>query len=523
MNKYTNDFLSSVVVFLVALPLCMGISIASGVPPALGLITGIVGGLVVGFISGAPLQVSGPAAGLAVLVWELVRDFGIESLGPILMVAGVLQIIAGQLRLGQWFRAMSPAVIHGMLAGIGVLIFASQFHVMLDDKPKQSGIANLISIPQAIIGGIFPIDGSKHELAAVIGILTIMTLLVWTKFRPAPLKLVPGALVAVVLATAIAEVFGLPVQRVDIPGSLWDAVRLPSSSTLSMLAQPALLASAFAMAFIASAETLLSAAAVDRMQSLHRTNYDKELRAQGVGNLLCGILGALPMTGVIVRSSANVQAGARTRLSTILHGSWLLIFTAALAFVLRAIPTAALGAILVYTGYKLVNLNEIRHLAQYGRFPLTIYAATLIGIVVTDLLTGVLIGVGLSIAKLVYQVSHLDIKVVRHDGAVDIHLKGAATFFSLPRLASTLDSLPPGAKVRVHIDDLAYIDHSCLDTLAHWKDQHLANGADLEIEWDGLMDRYARIAPTKPASPCVEPDPRQQEQLATTSSAHPRG
>jgi MFS superfamily sulfate permease-like transporter len=236
------------------------------------------------------------------------------------------------------------------------------------------------------------------------------------------------------------------------------------------------------------------------MQNLHRTDYDKELRAQGVGNLLCGFAGALPMTGVIVRSSANVQAGARTRMSTILHGIWLLVFTAALAFVLRAIPTAALGAILVYTGYKLVNIKEIRHLAQYGKFPLVIYAATMIGIVVTDLLTGVLIGIALSVAKLIYQVTHLDVLAVRHDSRVDVHLKGAATFFSLPKLASTLESLPTGVKVYVHIENLAYVDHSCLDMLAHWKEQHQANGTDVEIEWDGLVDRYARLGQSKAMS-----------------------
>jgi MFS superfamily sulfate permease-like transporter len=494
MKKYTNDFLSSVVVFLVALPLCMGISIASGVPPALGLITGIIGGLVVGMLSGAPLQVSGPAAGLAVLVWEMVQKYGLEALGPILMVSGAFQIAAGQFGLGRWFRAMSPAVVHGMLAGIGVLIFASQFHVMLDDKPKSSGIMNLITIPQAIYSGIFPIDGSRHELAAVVGLLTIITLVLWTKFRPAALKLVPAALVAVVVATGVALVFGFPVQRVEIPSNLLDAVRLPSAATLSILFDhPSVWATAIAMAFIASAETLLSAAAVDRMQTLHRTNYDKELRAQGIGNLLCGVVGAIPMTGVIVRSSANVQAGAQTRMSTILHGLWLLIFTAALAFVIRAIPTSALGAILVYTGYKLVNINEIRHLGKYGKFPVFIYAATMIGIVATDLLTGVLIGVGLTVAKLIYQMTHLSITVVQKDSKYDIYLKGAATFLSIPKLAATLESLPPGAKVCVHIQNLAYVDHSCLDMLAHWKEQHQKTGADIEVEWDGLVERYARL------------------------------
>ena len=500
MSKYTNDILASVVVFLVALPLCMGISIASGVPPALGLITGVIGGLLVGFLSGAPLQVSGPAAGLAVLVWELVRDHGIGALGPVLLVAGIVQMIAGQFRIGQWFRAMSPAVIHGMLAGIGVLIFSSQFHVMLDDKPKQSGIANLLSIPQAIVGGIFPIDGSKHELAAVVGVLTIVTLLAWTKWRPKQLGLVPGALVAVVLATLVAELFQLPVQRVDVPGNIFDAVRLPSVETLAVLQNPSLLLSALAMAFIASAETLLSAAAVDRMQNLHRTDYDRELKAQGVGNFLCGLVGALPMTGVIVRSSTNVQAGARTRMATILHGAWLLAFTVALGFVLRMIPTASLGAILVYTGYKLVDVKNIRHLAQYGRIPVLIYAATLIGIVATDLLTGVVIGVVLSIAKLIYKVSHLDLRVVRNGSRVDIYLQGAATFLNVPKLASLLESLPKGTEIHMHIETLAYIDHACLDLLSHWKEQCECNGSRLCLEWEGLMQRYARIGQTREAA-----------------------
>jgi MFS superfamily sulfate permease-like transporter len=498
MSKYTNDILASVVVFLVALPLCLGISIASGVPPALGLITGVVGGLVVGFLSGAPLQVSGPAAGLAVLVWELVRDHGIAALGPVLVVAGVIQIVAGQLRVGQWFRAMSPAVVHGMLAGIGVLIFSSQFHVMLDDKPKQTGLANLMSIPQAIVGGIFPIDGSKHELAAVVGILTILALLAWTRWRPKQLTLVPGALVAVVLATAVAEIFQLPVQRVDVPANIFEAVRLPSAETFGILRSPSLLVSALVVAFIASAETLLSAAAVDRMQSIVRTDYDRELRAQGVGNLLCGLMGALPMTGVIVRSSANVQAGARTRMSTILHGTWLLAFTVALAWVLRMIPTACLGAILVYTGYKLVDVRNIRHLAQYGRIPVMIYAVTMIGIVTTDLLTGVIAGVALSVAKLIYKVSHLDVRVLRNGSRADVYLQGAATFLNVPKLASMLESLPDGTEVHIHIEELAYIDHSCLDLLASWKEKHEAGGSYLSLEWDGLLQRYARLGRPRP-------------------------
>src|SRR5512134_2771000 len=182
-STFTQDFLASTVVFLVALPLCMGIAIASGVPPAAGLITGMVGGIVVGFLAGAPLQVSGPAAGLTVLVWQMVNDHGIAALGAIVLVAGLAQLLAGAARLGQWFRAISPAVIHGMLAGIGVLIFASQFHVMVDDRPRGSGIANLLSIPEALMKAFAPSEGATHQVAAAIGLLTIVSLVLWTGLK----------------------------------------------------------------------------------------------------------------------------------------------------------------------------------------------------------------------------------------------------------------------------------------------------------------------------------------------------
>ena len=192
-SEWTKDFLASIVVFLVALPLCMGIAIASGVPPALGLITGIVGGLVVGFLAGSPLQVSGPAAGLAVVVYQAVQDHGLAALGVIILGAGAIQLAAGLLKIGQWFRAISPSVIHGMLAGIGVLIFCSQFHVMVDDAPRANGIQNLISIPESIYKGLFPFDGSTHHIAAAIGLLTIVSLLAWNRFKPAQLRMVPAA------------------------------------------------------------------------------------------------------------------------------------------------------------------------------------------------------------------------------------------------------------------------------------------------------------------------------------------
>lgn len=488
----TTDLLASVVVFLVALPLCMGIAIASGVPPARGLITGIVGGMIVGAISGSPLLASGPAAGLAVIVAELVQEHGIEMLGPVILLAGAIQLLAGVFKLGQMFRAISPAVIYGMLAGIGVLLFASQFHVMVDDKPRTHGIENLISIPTSIYKGIFPMDGSSHHIAAAIGLFTIIALILWDKFKPNSLKLVPGTLVSVAIATAIAFFMKLPIEYVDLPGSLVEAIQLPQPASLTKLLQAPLLIEAMAIAFIASAESLLSAAAVDRLHQGPRTNFDRELAAQGIGNMICGAFGALPMTGVIVRSSVNVEAGAKTRLSTIMHGVCLLAFVVVAPGVLKLIPTSSLAAILVYTGFKLVKVENIRKLKQYGRFPLGIYFATLIVIVATDLLTGVLIGIVLSVVKLVYKVSRLDIRLDRDEEnqRIDMYLEGAATFIRLPKIATILDRIPPGTQVYLHLERLAYIDHSCLDLFSSWAKQQENTGSALVVEWDGLVERY---------------------------------
>ena len=366
-----RDFAASIVVFLVAMPLCMGIAIASGVPPEKGLITGIIGGIVVGALAGSPLQVSGPAAGLAVIVFELVRDLGLSALGPILVLAGLIQLIAGAMKLGGWFRAISPAVVHGMLAGIGVLIVVGQFHVLFDAKPLPNGLSNLTAMPARLLGLTPSPSLGAAELAFAIGLLTIGGMLLWDKFKPATLKLLPGALIGVLLGTLVAFALGLPVARVNVPESIVGAIA-PPQGLLASWANPAILIAAVAIAFIASAETLLSAAAVDKMHNGVRTDYNKELRAQGVGNLLCGAAGALPMTGVIVRSSANVQAGAITRLSTILHGIWILGFVALLPWILREIPMASLAAVLVVTGWRLVHVGHVRSLLKsYGLLPVT--------------------------------------------------------------------------------------------------------------------------------------------------------
>ena len=490
---FGRDFLASIVVFLVALPLCMGIAIASGAPPALGLVTGIVGGLVVGSIAGSPLQVSGPAAGMAVLVFDLVNQHGLMMLGVVGLIAGAAQLLAGAMRLGQWFRAISPSVIHGMLAGIGVLIFASQFHVMLDDAPRSGGLANLAAIPEAIIK-VFPADGSVHHLAALAGVITIGTIIAWNRFKPARLALLPGPLLGVIAGTLFALAFALPITLVELPASFGAALNIPTKEALHGFIDPQIIGLGLVFAFVASAETLLCATAVDKMHLGPRTQYDKELRAQGIGNMICGALGALPMTGVIVRSAANVEAGATTRASAILHGGWLLLAVVAFPFVLNAIPTSVLAAILVYTGYKLVNVTQIRKIAEFGRQELAIYFVTLVGVVTIDLLTGVILGFALATLKLVYTFSHLDIATTRDEetNRIDVWLSGSATFFSIPQLGNTLEKAPFGAEVHIHVEKLDYIDHACLEMLSSWEKLHVSTGGSLIVEWSDLVRRYGR-------------------------------
>lgn len=496
MKVSGKDLLASAVVFLVALPLCMGIAIASGAPPAAGLVTGIIGGMVVGSISGAPFQVSGPAAGLAVIVFQLVNQHGIAALGPLVLMAGLIQMVAGGLRLGRWFRAIAPPVVFGMLAGIGVLIFASQFHVMVDDKPKAGGIANLVSIPGAIMKGLLPVD--QHSWAAMVGIITIGVILLWNTYRPAKLRFIPGLLLGAIVASTVANVFGLPIHYVDLPGNLLGSLQIVDPGSLGgYFTNGKVLAEAFGLAMVASAETMLCAVAVDRMHNGPRAKFDRELAAQGFGNVLCGMLGGLPMTGVIVRSAANIDAGAQSRWSAVLHGTWILAFALFLPGLLRLIPASSLAAILVFTGLKLVNLDNIRDLRRYGRVPLAIYAATVGGIVVFDLLTGVLIGIGLSAAKMLHNVTHLDIEVVPALGTarVDMTLTGSATFLSLPRLAEVLDAMPGSTQLHVHFEQLHHIDHACLDALSTWEKQNQALGAKLEVEWAELVCRRSSVGP----------------------------
>jgi MFS superfamily sulfate permease-like transporter len=491
-----NDILSSVVVFLVALPLCLGIAIACGVPPTLGLITGIIGGIVASSMAGCPLQVSGPAAGLTALVFEIVERYGLPSLGIIVLFAGLFQVLAGFLKLGKWFRAVSPAVLHGMLAGIGVLLCASQFHVMLGYKPESSGLPNLITIPTVLIDACRNFGGEAHWVAGLLGVLTLTILIVWKQLHLEKKLHMPGALPAILVTTAVTYLLAPAVDYVSVPANILGSLSFTPAESLARIIDAPILLSALSLALIASAETLLSATAVDQLQSCtHPTKYDKELVAQGVGNVLCGIVGALPMTGVIARSTVNVQSGARTRLSGILHGVWLLVMVVVFPSLLNLIPTASLAALLIFTGIKLVDLGVVHKLKEYGRSEPGIYLATLTMVVATDLLTGVLVGVVLSLMRLVWSMSQLYVRVTQDESKQYVmSLKGTATFLGLPILADALEQVPAGVSLRLDFSRMVHIDHACLELLEGWDKRQRLSGGALSVDWVQLKSRFVSPA-----------------------------
>ncbi|MBA3855391.1 MAG: SulP family inorganic anion transporter [Cyanobacteria bacterium PR.3.49] len=480
-ESFTQDFLASLVVFLMALPLCMGIAIASGVPVEKGIITGIIGGCIIGFISGSPLQISGPAAGLTVLVYEIVSRHGLEALAVILVCAGVLQLGMGFAKIAQIFRAVSPAVINGMMSGIGITLVLSQMYVIAGMHPHAEGLHNLLHVPSIFANLSDPTTTAMESMD--IGVITILSLILWKKFAKGKLAAVPAPLVAVLAGTLVANLFNLPVKHIPLPDNVFAAVHLPNFGAVSQIDPWAIARFALALAIVASAETLLSAAAVDKLHRGPRTQYDKELIAQGVGNTLCGLVGSLPMTGVIARSSVNVMSGAKTRQSAILHGFWLLIAAVAIPGLLRMVPVATLAALLLFTGCKLVDTKAIKKLWNFGPRLVGIYAITAIAIVTTDLLVGVLLGVVLSIAKLVYTMTRLNVSIESLEGKTVLHLRGAATFLSLPVLADALHTIPENTELHVCMDELDYVDHACLELIMDWEAQHQSTGGTLVMDW----------------------------------------
>ena len=460
-----RDLPASLVVFLVAVPLSLGIALASGAPIMAGLIGAIVGGIVTGLLAGSPLQVSGPAAGLTVVVAGMVHQFGWETMCLITVAAGALQMLLGWMKVARGALIIAPAVVHGMLAGIGISIALAQIHVVLGGAPQSSAVANLLSIPAHLM--------APNLAAAILGALTIVILIVWKKLKVPALKAIPGPLVAVVVGTAVSMLAYFNVPRVD----------LPETFSLTKLTPPsdwgAFTVAVLTVAIIASIESLLCAVATDKLHSGPRSNLDKELLAQGAGNLTSGLLGGLPITGVIVRSSANIVAGGAGRWSAVLHGVWILLFALFLGSVIEMIPLAVLAGLLVHVGINLVNLEHIRELRLHNQ--VTIYFATVLGVTGLNLLAGVGIGVALSIFFLLRRLSSTDVTMEERAGKWHVRINGTLTFASVPKLNAALSRIPGGCTVDI---DLAvdFIDHAAFESLHGWRHNYTKTGGHVDID-----------------------------------------
>jgi MFS superfamily sulfate permease-like transporter len=390
------------------------------------------------------------------------------------LFAGLLQLAMGFLGIGRWFRAISVSVVEGMLCGIGLVIIAGQIYAAAGLKAPDSGLGKIAGLPGAFTDAF----GSTRALTSLaIGAGTIAVIVLWTRM-PKAVRTVPGALAAVVLATVTALAFDLPVATVQVEGLL-GVVQVPGSEAFGELASPAIWGTIIAFALIASAESLFSAAAVDRLHNGPRTEYNKEMIAQGAGNTLCGLLGALPMTAVIVRSSANVNAGARTKASRVMHGVWLLLFAAAMPWALALIPIPALAGILVHAGWKLIPFRQITALWRTHKGEALILVVTAVSIVAVNMFEGVLIGLALSVVKTAWEASHVKLEVIdKGAGPIQVYLAGNATFLRLPKIMDSLEALPQDRPVELNLSGLHHLDHACRTALENWAERHSATGTE---------------------------------------------
>ncbi|GAA1646106.1 SulP family inorganic anion transporter [Catellatospora bangladeshensis] len=465
-ERLRADVPASLVVVLVALPLSLGIAVASGAPVLAGLISAVVGGVVAGALGGSAVQVSGPAAGLTLIVAQTVATFGWRGACAITMAAGLLQLLLGAARVARAALAVSPAIMHGMLAGVGVVIVLSQLHVLLGDAPQASALANLRALPGELL--------HNHTPAVFIGVLTLAVLWGW-QMLPRVSTYVPAPLAAVVIGTAVAAFTGWELRRVDIPDDLlaFDAGPLWPDATA-----PTILAAVGAVALVASVESLLCAVAVDRMHDGPRVNLDRELAGQGAANVVAGALGGLPVAGVIVRSTTNVRAGARSRLSAVLHGVWILALVLAAAPVIELIPLPALAALLVYTGVKMVNLTHAQQVHQHREMP--VYVLTLVAVVVLGLFEGVLVGMVCALLLSVWRLTHATVRAYHDEHGWHVAIEGSLTFLAVPKLTRALAEVPAGTPVAVELN-ADFMDHAAVTALHDWRTGHERGGGTVEV------------------------------------------
>ncbi|WP_449399793.1 SulP family inorganic anion transporter [Chryseobacterium wanjuense] len=500
-----ENFPSGLVVFLVALPLCLGIALASGAPPLSGVIAGIVGGIVVGTISNSNISVSESAAGLTAIVLTAITDLGAFELFLCAgIVAGIIQLILGFVRAGSISNYFPNNVIEGMLAAIGIIIILKQIpHALGFDKDyegHQSIFDNGLNF-----GYFDELFGAIHPGAIIVTLVSVVILITWDKVHALKrIKMLPGALVAVVTGILLNEIFKMTgsslaigsqhLVSLPVPQSVDDFKNLITLPDFAGFTNPKVWIVGATIAIVASIETLLCIEASDRLDQQRRiTDTNLELRAQGIGNLISSFIGGLPMTSVVVRSSANANAGATSKSSTIIHGILLLICVLSIPVVLNLIPLATLAAVLILVGYKLAKPATFKHFWHLGKFQFIPFVATVVAVVATDLLKGVGIGLAISIfyilqgnMKRAYYLSRE--KLDDADG-INIKLAEEVSFLNKAAIKKTLKNIKPNSTVTIDARGTSYIATDVLEMIQDFANIR-AKEEDIEVELLGFKTSY---------------------------------
>ncbi len=500
-----HDLPAGLVVFLVALPLCLGIALASGAPLFSGLIAGIVGGLIVAVFSGSQLAVSGPAAGLTVIVLNAITEIGsYQGFLLAVVLAGVLQIILGFAKAGMIGKYFPSSVIKGMLAAIGIILIMKQIpHALGYDADYSGNFKFFQSDSENSFTALISAVNKTNLGAAIISLVSLIILFTWDKLKSTKLGLLPGPLVVVVVGIVLNmffesahQIFALRDEHlvtIPVANSLGEFFTFFTLPDFSFINNPSVYKAAFTLAIIASIETLLSIEAVDKIDPYKRdTPSNRELKAQGIGNMVSGFIGGLPLTAVIVRGAANVNAGAQSKMSAVIHGLFLLLSTIFIPTIINLIPYASLAAILLVTGYKLTKVSLYKSMLKVGTNQFIPFIVTIIAIVFSDLLIGISIGLAIGVFYVLknnmQNTYSNNIKSGNKNEPIHIVLSEEVSFLNKASILKTLDELPENSHVIIDGSRSRYIDYDVLEVINDFKDT--AKLRNIKFELKKIKDVY---------------------------------
>ncbi len=509
IENWRSDLPAGFLVFLIALPLCLGIAMASGFPPMAGIISAIVGGVVVSRLNGSFMTINGPAAGLIVVLVDAVQSLGqgdamagYRYTLAAIVIASVLQVLLGLFKAGKLSAFFPISVVHGMLAAIGIIIMGKQIHTLLGVKPEAESLLGAIAeIPHSLV--------NLNPEVAFIGFSGLLLLVAWAFFKKPALKMIPAPLLVVLTGLGLGQYFDLdhvhrylflpdaeilphheftvgPAFLVAVPENFWSGFYFPDFSKIATIE---FWISVVAIWLVGSLESLLSAAAVDKLDVYKRNSkLNKDLTAVGIGNLICGLIGGLPMIAEIVRSSANVNNGAKTGWANFFHGLFLLIFVALFPKLIHEIPLASLAALLVYTGFRLASPKEFAKTISIGWDNFAVFAATIVGVLATDLLIGVAIGIAVELLIHIargLKWSHVFSPAYHvrrtNENTYHIEVSGAAVFSNVIGLKSLAVGLPERKTVYFDLSESELIDHTVMEFIHHFAEEYNQAGGQCEI------------------------------------------